>query len=139
MCSIEGLLPPAGRQLRSLRLASCNTGHRGATFAEHSGPAPINLLDWLAAAQPQAIVHVSSAQLTLGTLSMERCAKRLSEVAPASVAIEACTLHRRDGCLSMHSVADMARYMGRHYGRRVAVTYSASKNSCLIVRVDELQ
>ena len=111
----------------------------GATFVPHSSRAPINLLDWLAAAQPQASVQVSDAQLTLGTLSMECYAKRLSEVAPASVAIEACTLHRRDGCLSMHSVADMAWYTGRLFGRRVAVTWSAFMNSCLIVRVDELQ
>ena len=138
-CNMEELQLPAGRQLRSLRLESCNPGHRGATFAQQSGRAPLNLLDWLEKAEPQAAVHVSDAQLTLGTLSMERHAKRLSEVAPCSVDIEACTLHRRDGCLSMHSVADIARYMGRHFGRRVAVTCRASKNSCRIVRVDEGQ
>ena len=139
VCDVEGLALPAARQLRSLRLETCNPGHRGATFAQQNGRAHIDLLDWLAAAQPQAEVHVSDAQLTLGMLSMERYAKRLSEAAPRSVDIQACTLHRRDGCLSMHSVADMARYAGRHFGRRVAVACQESKNSCRIVRVDEGQ
>ena len=139
VCDVDGLVLLVERQLSSLRLENCNPGHRGATFAQQSGRAPINLLDWLAAAQPRAAVHVSDAQLTLGTLSMERYARKLSEAATHSLDIQTCTLHRRDGCLSMHSVADMARYMGRHFGRRVAVTCPASKNSCHIVRVDEGQ
>ena len=110
-------------------------GHRGATIAQQTGRAPIDLLDWLEKAQPQATVQVSDTQLTLGTLSLEQYAKRLSEVAPCSVDMQACTLHRRYGCLRMHSVADMARHMVQ-FGRRLNVTCPASSaDSCLIVRV----
>ena len=135
-CNVEGLQLPARRQLRSLRLESCNPGHSGATCAQQSGRAPINLLDWLEKAEPQATVQVSDAQLMLGTLSMERYAKRLSRAAPHSVDIDACTLHTGDGSSSMRSVADMARFMQEHFGRRVAVTCPASSTtSCLIVRL----
>ena len=133
-CDVEGLVLPAQRQLRSIRLRCCNPEHGGATFALQSGRAAIDLLAWLAAARPGAAVQVSDSQLALGRLSMERCAERLSEAAPHSVDIRACTLHGRDGRLSRR-VADMARYMGRRFGRRVAVACPASKNSCRIERM----
>ena len=132
-CNVEGVMLPAGRQLRSLRLESCNPGHRGATTVQQTDRAPINLLDWLEKAEPQAIVQVCNVQLTLGTLSMDRYAKRLGEVAPCSVNIQDCTLHASDGRLSVHSVAYVARHMGQHFSKRLAVTWPASStNSCLI-------
>ena len=76
----------------------------------------------------------------LGMLSMERYASKLSEAAMHSVTIVDCTLHGRDGSLSMHSVADLAWYMehtpvGQHLGKRLAFTCLSSKLPCLNVRV----
>ena len=79
--------------------------------------------------------QVSDAPLTLGRLSMERFARRLAEAPARSISIQGCTLHRAGGELSMHGVADMARYMQRLYGRLVSVQLTGSKNTCLIEKV----
>ena len=135
-CNLEGLVLPAGLQLRSLLLEYCNRPkaiplqHRllSSLFGgaedepEEQIRAPIRLLDWLEKTQPQATVQVSVGVLTLGALSMEQYALRLSELATRSINLEGCTLQGHDGRLSTHSsVADMADYMEQHTGRRVAV------------------
>ena len=129
-CCLDGLHPPAGRQLCSLSLEKVVREYRGFLSAQ-----PINLLDWLEKVLPQAAVEVSDTQLTLGTLSMQRYARRLSAVAPCSIDIKHCTLHMRDGRPSKHSLADMARYLGLQSSRRVAVDCSVCEDSCRIVRV----
>lgn len=126
-CCLDELQPPAGRQLCSLEVVG---EYRTAQCAQR-----INLLNWLEKVQPQAAVEVSDVQLTLGTLSMQRYARRLSMAAPRSIVIKRCTLHTRDGCLSKHSLADMARYLGIHCSRRVAVDCLENEKACRIVRV----
>lgn len=134
-CQLECRVLPAGRQLRSLQVLFWE---RGVATPWEQIAVPFNLLDWLEKTLHQATVKVFNAQLTLGTLSMERYAERLSEVATCSIiTLEECTLRTCDGCLSTHSVADMARHMGQHLGGRVTVTCTASKNSCKIVRVGD--
>lgn len=150
-CAVEGAAVPAGRQLASLTLDGCNPEREGAAFyaqeraRAHAGPsarqrrsgrALLDLLAWLGAALPQAAVKVVDARLALGPLSMQDYAQALSEVAPASVSLEACTLHARDGSLSAHSVADLARHMAGRFGGSLAVTCPASsEGSCTLVRV----
>jgi hypothetical protein len=134
-CHVEGIQLPRSCALRSLALHSCNPGHAGATFAHQSSRATINLLDWMAASRVQESMQVSDACLTLGPLSMARFARRLAEAPVRSLGIEACTLHRSGGELSMHNVADLGRYLRRVYGRLVSVSLTASKNSCLIEKL----
>ena len=150
-CGVEGALLPAGRQLASLCLEGCNPDRVGATFyaqqrphapaspsdrAQRSGRAPLDLLAWLGAALPQASVKVVDAPLALDPLSMQDYAQRLAEVAPASVSLEACTLHNADGSLSAHSVADMARHMEGRFAGSLAVTCpGSSEGSCMLVRI----
>lgn len=127
-CILAGVQLPAARQLCSLSLMAIDDGDdddlddnsdddRGATPKRF-----LDLLEWLERAQPQATVRVSHARLTLGTLSMERYARRLVALAPRSTALTGCTLYSGDGRRSAHSVAEVARYVGRQYSRRFAVT-----------------
>ena len=60
-------------------------------------------------------MQVSDACLTLGRLSMERFARRLSEAPRPQRQHRALHAASAGGELSMHSVADMARYMQRHF------------------------
>lgn len=121
---------PAERQLRSLHLDFCNPA------PAQSMRTPIILLNWLELVQ--ATVQISSVQLTLGWLTMEETAERLSELATCSITIQHCPLRGHDGSLSRHGVADMARYMERQFGNRVAVTFDWDDDCCTFVRVGRM-
>ena len=81
---------------------------------------------------------MSGTGLTLGMLSMEQYAERLSELATGSISLSDCRLHGPDASLSTHSVADVARYMGQYYARRVTVTCTENKKCCTIERVGKV-
>ena len=115
-CSVESIVLPTGRQLRSLHLES-----RGNSRAEPTC-VPINFLGWLEKTLPQATVQMDHVELSLGALSMEETAKKLSELATYSINLQCCTLLRHNGCPSTHSVADLAHHMGQHFGKAVTVT-----------------
>lgn len=137
-CHVEGLVLPAGRQLRSLHLEHCNPRPKGtAPGASDALRVPINLLDWLESTQPGATVQMSHVVLTLGSLSMEQTAKRLSELATCSISIMHCPLRGHDpaGCFTTHGVANVFRYVEQHFGRRVTVTCDWGDNLCTIVRL----